>query len=101
MAEQERMVPESQAWRMLGTGMQWEAGLFIETYWQLKELLGRDKAKELLRQSMFEAGVKLGQEIAKEVGRTDARGMALAWELMYGIDPEGEATEELGTYEAK
>jgi hypothetical protein len=95
VAEQEKMVPLSQAWRMLGTGMQWEAGLFIETYWQLKELLGRDKAKEILRKSMFEAGVTLGKEIAEEVGRTDALGIAQAWELMYGITPGGEGTEEL------
>ena len=90
MAEQEKMVPLSQAWRMMGTGMQWEAGLFIETYRQLKEKLGRDEAKKILQKSLYDAGARLGKEMAEEVGRTDARGMAQAWELMYGITAGGE-----------
>jgi hypothetical protein len=95
MAEQEKMVPLSKAWQMMGTGMQWEAGLFIETYWQLKEKLGRDEAKKILQKSLYDAGVRLGKEIAEEVGRTDARGIAQAWELMYGITAGGEGTEEI------
>ncbi len=95
MTEPEKLVPFSQALQMLNTGAEAQASLFIETYWQLKERLGREEAREILRKSMYEAYVKLGRETAKKMARTDARGMAEARELLYGAPVDGEGTKEL------
>jgi hypothetical protein len=92
---QEKMVPLSQALRMLRMGAEAQAGLFIGTYWRLKDLLGADRAVGILREAMCDAYTRLGREVAEEVGRTDARGMAQAWELLYGAPLGGEGTVEL------
>ena len=91
MSEAERMVPVSQAVRMLTTGFEWEAGLFFEVYRELSKRLGKEEAKKLMGQAMYRAGLKLGEEARGMVDRDDAIGMAKAWDIIYGA----------GTKEAK
>lgn len=91
MSESERMVPVSQAIRMLTTGFEWEAGLFFEVYRELSKRLGKDEARKLMANAMYHAGLKLGKEARDMVDRDDAVGMAKAWDIIYGA----------GTKEAK
>jgi hypothetical protein len=91
MSDSERTVPISQAIRMLTTGFEWEAGLFFEVYEELCKRLGKEEAKKLMAQSMYRAGLKLGEEASAMVDRHDAIGMAKAWDIIYGA----------GTKEAK
>ena len=84
MSENEKMVPLSQAVRMLNTGFEWEAGLFFEVYGALKKQLGKEKAKEILGGAMYNAGLKLGKEARGIVESDDTFGMAKAWDSIYG-----------------
>lgn len=84
MAE-EKMVPFSQAVRMLTTGFEWEAGLFVETYRELKARYGQDVAKEVLGRGMYRAGLRLGKEARALAGSLDPKGMAQAWDVLYGM----------------
>jgi hypothetical protein len=93
--QQEKLVPLSQALRMLRMGAEAQAGLFVGTYWRLKDVMGAERARDILREAMCDAYARLGREVAEEVGRTDARGMAQAWELLYGAPLGGEGTVEL------
>ncbi len=85
MGQPERLVPQSQAARMLQTGFEWEAGLFVEIYKELSERLGRDMATEILRRAMYRAGRELGQEVRALIGAGSPLGMAKAWDLLYGM----------------
>jgi len=85
MSESEPMVPLSQAVRMLTTGFEWEAGLFVETYRELCRRLGREVAKEILGRAMYRAGVRLGQEARAFGPAGGPRGMAAAWDVIYGM----------------
>jgi hypothetical protein len=85
MSEEEKMVPFSQAVRMLTTGFEWEAGLFIETYKILCEVLSKEEAKEIMGKAMYRAGLKLGKEASELVDREDVVGMAQAWDVIYGM----------------
>ncbi len=93
MSETEKMVPFSLAARMLTTGFEWEAGLFIETYKLLAERYSKEEAKEILGKAMYRAGLKLGKEARGMVDRGDAIGMAQAWDVIYGMGTE--AAEQL------
>ncbi len=84
MAE-ERLVPMSQAARMLLTGFEWESGLFVETFRELESRYGRDVAKEVLGRAMYRAGVRLGREARELTENHDADGMAKAWDVLYGM----------------
>ncbi len=84
MVDPEPMVPVSQAVRMLTTGFEWEAGLFLEVYTELCRRLGREEAKKVMGQAMYRAGLKLGKEARAMVDRDDAIGMAKAWDIIYG-----------------
>jgi L-2-amino-thiazoline-4-carboxylic acid hydrolase len=88
MSETEKMVPFSQAARMLTTGFEWEAGLFIETYKILTSILSKEEAKEILGKAMYRAGLKLGEEARGLVDRGDVVGMAQAWDVIYGMGTE-------------
>jgi len=85
MSETEKMVPFSQAGRMLTTGFEWEAGLFIETYKLLSERYSKEEAKEILGKAMYRAGKNLGREARGMVDRGDPIGMAQAWGVIYGM----------------
>lgn len=91
MSDSERMIPISQAVRMLTTGFEWEAGLFYEVYRELCKRVSKDEARKLMAKAMYRAGLKLGQEARAMVHRDDAVGMAKAWDIIYGA----------GTKEAK
>ena len=93
--QQEKLVPLSQALRMLRMGAEAQAGLFVGAYWRLKDMMGAERTRAILREAMCDAYTRLGREVAREVGRTDARGMAQAWELLYGAPVGGEGTVEL------
>jgi len=85
MAENERMVPFSQAARMLQTGFEWEAGLFAEMYKELCARLSKEEAREILGKAMYRAGVQLGRE-AKALSDMDGPlGIAKAWDVLYGM----------------
>lgn len=85
MAENETLVPRSQAFRLLTTGFEWEAGLFVEAYKELTARFGRDVAKEILASSMRRAGFELGEEARGMVDTGGPRGMARAWDIVYGM----------------
>lgn len=85
MSQPERLVPQSQASRMLQTGFEWEAGLFFEIYKELSERLGRDAAKDILRRAMYRAGFELGREARALVDAGTPPAMAKAWDLLYGM----------------
>ena len=84
MTESEKMVPLSQAVRMLTTGMEWEAGIFFEAFKILRERLGKDEAKKILGKVMYNAGYKLGAEARNLVDKSGPKGMAQAWDIIYG-----------------
>lgn len=95
MSDKERMVPFSQAVRMLTTGFEWEAGLFIETFKLLSQRLSREEARQLLKQAMYNAGRRLGSEARQLVQREDVIGMAQAWDVIYGMgSKEAERLDE-------
>jgi hypothetical protein len=95
VSDSEKMVPLSQAARMLTTGFEWEAGLFYEVYRSLSDRLGADEARKMLGKAMYEAGRKLGKEARGMVDRSDPKGMAEAWDLIYGA-----GTKEAETLDA-
>jgi hypothetical protein len=84
MWDESKMVPMSQALRMLTTGFEWEAGLFIEVYKELSERLGKEAAKEVLAKAMYRTGLKLGEEARALADSNDTIGMARAWDVIYG-----------------
>jgi predicted hydrocarbon binding protein len=88
MSESEKMVPVSQAVRMLTTGMEWEAGIFFEAFKILSKRLGRDEARKILGKVMYNAGYKLGSEARQLVDKSGPRGMAEAWDIIYGAGTE-------------
>ena len=86
MAENEKMVPISMAVRLFTTGMEWEAGLFVEAYRELIKRMPKEEAREILGKSMFRAGHRLGVE-ARQFSKTAEGpvGMAEAWDVLYGV----------------
>lgn len=83
--KKERMVPISVAARMFATGMEWEAGLFVETYKELCNRMSKEEAREIMGKAMYRAGLRLGEE-AREFSKTKKGpvGMAEAWDVLYG-----------------
>ena len=81
----EKMVPLSTAIRLFTTGMEWEAGLFVEAYRELIKTMSKEDARELLGKAMYRAGRRLGEE-AQEFSKTQKgpRGRADAWDVLYG-----------------
>ena len=85
MWDEEKMVPMSQAVRMLTTGFEWESGLFIEVYNELSERIGKEDAKEVVAKAMYRTGLRLGEEARELVDTNDTIGMAKAWDIIYGM----------------
>ena len=85
MADIEKTVPYSFAMRMLGTGFEWEAGLFIETYRELCKIMPKEEAREILGKGMYRAGLRLGIEAQKTTEKRGPLGMAEAWDVIYGM----------------
>lgn len=85
MTENEKMVPLSVAARLFATGMEWEAGLFVETYRELIKHMSKEEAREILGKAMYRAGHRLGEE-ARQFSKTGKGpvGMAEAWDVLYG-----------------
>ncbi len=85
MVENENMVPKSTAARLFTTGMEWEAGLFVETFRELIKRMSREEAREILGKAMYRAGHRLGEE-ARQFSKTSKGplGMAEAWDVLYG-----------------
>lgn len=86
MAEkEEKMVPMSVAARLFATGMEWEAGLFVEAYKELCKRMSKEEAREIMGKAMYRAGHRLGVE-AREFSKTKKGpvGMAEAWDVLYG-----------------
>lgn len=85
MTENEKMVPLSVAARLFATGMEWEAGLFVETYRELIKHMSKEEAREILGKAMYRAGHRLGEEARQfsETGKGPV-GMAEAWDVLYG-----------------
>ena len=81
---EERTVPMSQAVRMLVTGFEWEAGLFLEVFNELSKRLSPEEAKEILAIGMYRTGLKLGEEARDLVEEDGPIGMAKAWDIIYG-----------------
>ncbi|HBG73984.1 MAG: hypothetical protein A2X25_02415 [Chloroflexi bacterium GWB2_49_20] len=86
MEEKEKMVPLSTAVRLFTTGMEWEAGLFIETFRELIKRMPKEEAREILGKAMYRTGHRLGVE-AREFSKTQKgpQGMAEAWDVLYGV----------------
>src|SRR4030043_1783415 len=85
MDENERKVPLSTAMRMLGTGFEWESGLFIETYRELCKRMPKEEAREIVGKAMYRAGIKLGIEMQTVTEKRGPIGMAEAWDVIYGM----------------
>ena len=85
MWDEKKMVPMSQAVRMLVTGFEWESGLFIEVYRELSERIGKEAAKQVLAEAMYRTGLKLGEEARQLVDTHDTFGIAKAWDIIYGM----------------
>lgn len=86
MTENIKMVPFSTAARLFTTGMEWEAGLFVETYRELIKRMSNEEAREILGKAMYRAGYRLGEE-ARQFSKTAKGpvGMAEAWDVLYGV----------------
>lgn len=95
MAENEKMVPFSTAVRLFTTGMEWEAGLFVETYRELINRMSKEEAREILGKAMYRAGYRLGEE-ARQFAKTSKGpvGMAEAWDVLFGIGTKEAAVLE-------
>jgi hypothetical protein len=85
MVENEKMVPMSTAARLFATGMEWEAGLFVETFRELIKRMSKEEAREILGKAMYRTGHRLGVE-ARQFSKTSKGpiGMAEAWDVLYG-----------------
>ncbi len=86
----ERVVPLAQAQRMLATGFEGKAGLFVETYRELVQRMSREDAKAILQRAMYRTGYQLGKEARALVDRDDTLGIAKSWEIIYGTDLKSE-----------
>ncbi len=86
MEEKVKMVPFSIAARLFTTGMEWEAGLFIETFRELIKRMSKEEAREILGKAMYRTGRRLGVE-ARQFSKTKKgpEGMAEAWDVLYGV----------------
>lgn len=82
---EEKMVPLSVAARLFATGMEWEAGLFVEAYKELATRMTKEEAREILGKAMYRTGLRLGVE-ARQFSKTKKGpvGMAEAWDVLYG-----------------
>ena len=85
METEEKKFTFSQGMQLLTTGFEWEAGLFIETFKILSERLSREEAKDILGQAMYRAGYQLGVDATQFAGSLDPKGMAQAWDSIYGM----------------
>lgn len=54
--DEEKMVPMSHAVRMLTTGFEWEAVLFIEVYMELSGIIDKEAAKNVLTKARYRTG---------------------------------------------
>ncbi len=86
MSEKEKMVPMSTAARLFTTGMEWEAGVFVEAYRELIKIMSKEEARQFLGKVMYRAGYQLGVE-ARQFSKTGKGpvGMAEAWDVLYGV----------------
>jgi len=86
MEEKVKMVPFTTAVRLFTTGMEWEAGLFLETFRELIKRMPKEEAREILGKAMYRTGYRLGVE-AREFSKTKKgpQGMAEAWDVLYGV----------------
>lgn len=86
MEEKVKMVPFSIAARLFTTGMEWEAGLFIETFRELIKRISKEEARDILGKAMYRTGHRLGVE-ARQFSTTKKgpEGMAEAWDVLYGV----------------
>ena len=66
--------------------MEWEAGLFVETYRELIKRMSKEEAREIIGKAMYRAGYRLGEE-ARQFSKTGKGpvGMAEAWDVVFGI----------------
>jgi hypothetical protein len=85
MEENEKKVPLSTAVRMLGTGFEWESGLFVETYRELCKHMPKEEARKIIGKAMYRTGVRLGKEAQTMTEKRGPLGMAEAWDVIYGM----------------
>jgi len=82
----EEMYPLSQ----MGTGYQWEATLFLTTWEGIEKRYGREVAKEICGQAMYEAGIRFGKAMATRKGENDLAALKEVWEELYPTGPDTE-----------
>jgi hypothetical protein len=72
------------------TGYQWEATIYAEIWIALEQKYGRDVARDICGNAMYDAGVRFGRAMAKRAGKNDLQALKETWELLY---PTGDDTE--------
>jgi hypothetical protein len=87
--EEEKMVPWTTAMRMFNTGMEWEAGLFIETYRELIKRMPKEEARDILGKAMYRAGYRLGVEARNFTTKKGPLGFAEVRDVIYGAGSTG------------
>lgn len=88
--------------RKIATGLQWEGLLFLKIWKEIERRYGREVAREICGKGMWEAGLVMGAEAAKEVDSNDLAGMVKAWEIIYPVAQEDivELNEERFVYKS-
>jgi len=77
-----------EAGRRMLTGFQWEAMVYLEAFRSIRKRYGVDAAKEIMKETMYNAGITMGRLGAEEVDCNDIRGMKQMWDIMYPPVPE-------------
>jgi hypothetical protein len=74
--------------RRITTGFQWEAIVFLALWRELRSRYGPDTVQEIASRAMREAGLVMGRQAATEIQTRGPRGVAEAWDLIYGSSPD-------------
>lgn len=74
--------------RWIATGYQYQALVFMTLWRELRERYGLEAAREIAGKAARQAGFEMGRLVAPEIGRSGPRGVAEAWDLMYGPNPD-------------
>jgi hypothetical protein len=86
--------------RRIAAGYQWEAIVFLSLWRELRRRYESNTVQEIASQAMREAGLIMGRQAAAEIQTRGPRGVAEAWDLIYGSGPDSvlELTDDRFVY---
>lgn len=79
------MSSNRESWREIaqGAGFRWEAAVFLAMWEAVEAQFGRDIARETAIRAIEQAGIKLGQLMAKAYDSNDLPALKEVWETLY------------------